>query len=629
MITYNYLPGVQVATVDGGLAALRVPQCKATLIVGTSAIGPCNSPYQVVDRASAAATFGISGTLTQAMEEISVYGDNIYLFRIGTAAALLTGVGATSGGGAGLSVTLGECAATAGTDYTAWYDGIGVFYLWLNGNLVYANDVAAGVTVDTGDSTVSGTAGPGLAFGTQVGITAKTSAGAITLVAAAALAAAGAKTPPVFTAAVSGIGMTARQTYVALDQAFTLLNNFPIEQVYCPNGILDNPNVAFYVATDPTTAANNPAGNPAVLDWLQTTEDIYGDKTYRWASELADSNGNAVTAVTFVNADDRLNQGFHEVNFGYAISRFAAAQSENPSSTIGGCLGFIATSGPAGGRFDLPTLRSWIGVLPTYTAPVGTQLIGNPLTPGRGLLGIPYLTGTTAGKLNSLCADANRGFRAPGFFDTESGEYDGGANLDANGNPVDIGAYLHVVGDQAYMINGVGSYVGTIAGLVCGMTSGLDEKTALTNQPIVGVTQLYRAGLGQLDALAEANINMLRFKNPGQAPVLLRDNTAATQASDYNELLRQRIKFLVVEQILTEADRFIGQSTTDGLQLTSMQTQLDSALTNLQKRGYISKYTYTVSTTDADQRVGRAFINVAFRPADELIQLRATVGIQQ
>src|SRR5208283_1551344 len=63
MITYNYLPGVQVATIDRGLAALRVPQCKSTLIVGTSATGPGNSPYQVVDRASAATLFGIGGTL--------------------------------------------------------------------------------------------------------------------------------------------------------------------------------------------------------------------------------------------------------------------------------------------------------------------------------------------------------------------------------------------------------------------------------------------------------------------------------------------------------------------------------------------------------------------------------------
>jgi hypothetical protein len=499
-----------------------------------------------------------------------------------------------------------------------------VYYLWLSGNLVYANDVAAGVTVDTGDSVVAGTAGTGLPFGTQTGPTAKTSAGAVTLATAAGLAAAGANLPPVFTAPVTGLGMTTRQTYVALDQAFTLLGNFPVEQVYCPNVVLDAPNVAFYVATDPTTAANNPAGNTAVLDWLQTTADIYGDKTYRWASELINSGGATVTAVTFVNAADRLNQGFHEVNFGYALARFAAAQSENPSATIGGCLSFIGTTAPAGGKFDLTTLRGWIGVLPIYNPSTG-----NPSTPGRGMLGIPYLTGTTAGKLNSLCADANNGFRAPGFFDTVTGEYDGGANTDRNGNPVDIGAYLHVVGDQAYMTNGVGTYVGTIAGLVCGMTSALDEKTALTNQPVQGVIQLYRAGLGQLDALAEANINMLRFKNPGQDPVLLRDNTAATQASDYNELLRQRIKFLVVEQILTEADRFIGQSTTDGLQLTAMQTQLDSALTNLQKRGYISKYNYTVSTTDADQRVGRAFIDVSFRPADELIQLRATVGIQQ
>jgi hypothetical protein len=630
MITYNYLPGVNVVTVDGGLAALRVPQGKAILIVGTSGIGPGATPYQVVDRASAAATFGTLGTLAQAMEEAAAGGaDNLYLYRMGTVAATLSGVGATSGANAGLAVTLGECAATAGTDYTAWYDGVGVFYLWLNGNLVYANDVAAGVTVDTGDSIVSGTPGAGLAFGAQTGVTAKTAAGAVTLAAAAALAASGSKLPPHFAPAVTGLGMTARQTYVALDQAFDLLGNFAVEQVYCPDVVMDTPNVAFYVSTDSTTAANNPSGNSTVLDWLLTTKDVYGDKTYRWASETTDSAGNISALPTFLNALDRLNQGYHEVNFPYAISRFCFNQSANPSAVIGGCLGFIAATGPANGRFDLPTLRTWIGVLPTYAPPVGTQIVGNPITPGRGLLGTPFLTGTMAGKLNSLCADANSGFRAPGLFDTLTGEYDGVANTDRNGNPVDIGAYLHVVGDYAYMSNGVGTYVGTIAGLVCGICSMLDEKTALTNQTVNGVTQLYRAGLGQLDALAEANVDMLRFVQAGSAPVLLRDNTAATQASDYNELLRQRIKFLVIEQLLTVAEPFIGQSTTDGLQLTAMQTNLDTALTNMQKRGYISKYTYTVSTTAADQRVGRAFIDVAFYPADELVQLRATVGISR
>ena len=36
MATYNFLPGVQVATLDGGLVARTVPTSKAVLIFGTS-----------------------------------------------------------------------------------------------------------------------------------------------------------------------------------------------------------------------------------------------------------------------------------------------------------------------------------------------------------------------------------------------------------------------------------------------------------------------------------------------------------------------------------------------------------------------------------------------------------------
>src|SRR4051812_31257669 len=75
--------------------------------------------------------------------------------------------------------------------------------------------------------------------------------------------------------------------------------------------------------------------------------------------------------------------------------------------------------------FGLVDFRKWIGYLPTYD-PVS----GAPTVPGSGLLGIPFLVGPTAGKLNSLCHDAAAGFRSPGLFDTDSGQYDGGVVSD-------------------------------------------------------------------------------------------------------------------------------------------------------------------------------------------------------
>jgi hypothetical protein len=115
----------------------------------------------------------------------------------------------------------------------------------------------------------------------------------------------------------------------------------------------------------------------------------------------------------------------------------------------------------------------------------------------------------------------------------------------------------------------------------------------------------------------------------GDPPYLLHGMTAANDISDWTNVLRMRIKFLLVQQLFEEGDRFVGESTADGMQLQAMQTALDARLQNLQKRGYIQRYRFQVHTTEADQRIGRAFIDVNFMPADELVQLRATVSISR
>ena len=128
---------------------------------------------------------------------------------------------------------------------------------------------------------------------------------------------------------------------------------------------------------------------------------------------------------------------------------------------------------------------------------------------------------------------------------------------DINQNNIDIGAYLHVVADQAIMSNGYATnYVSNLANYVAGFCSALDEKTALTNQK-VPLKQL--PGLiytpGQLDSLTQANINVLRTKGSYSNPALLHDFTCATDASDYTELLRVRIKGLVIRPCLRSVIR--------------------------------------------------------------------------
>ena len=617
---YNYLPGVQVQTIDGGLLTLQTPRTKSTITLGTSGRGPANTPYQVTDPNQAANDFGLSGTLYKAMQEVSTYCDNIILYRIGATAGTVSGIGA-AGEAAGISITLGEISTSAGKDYSIWYAS-GVLYLWLNGTLVYSNDTAA---VDSGDSVVTGTATAGLSLGARDD-TAKTIYGAVSLLDACATPVGNNSSvgAPTLVLPVDGVSpaLTQREIYVALDQAYDMLTDFPVQQAYCPNVVLDNPNVAFYTgatgSTGPSpidTSVNNPVTNPDALDWLQTTTDEEGNATYAWASD-----GQKVWA----DAEERLADGYHEVNFGYQLARFAAAQSE----VLGGCIGFIGCAGP--GRFDLPTIRTWIGFLPTYSDLTTTlDGYGPATTAGKGLLGIPYLVGTTDAKLNPLCADYVDGHRIAGFYQTDSNEYDGAVQLDQNSNPIDIGAYLHVVGDTALISNNYGQYTGNVAGVACGLHAALDPKSAVTNKQLTSTVQLYKAGLGQLDSLTRAKVDMLRYKGAGQTPVLLHDRTAAGSNSDYIFLIRQDIKFLVCQVIFNRGNQWVGESSVDGLQMQAMQTAIDSDLQTLQKNGYISHYSFTVSTTQLQERVGVTNIAVKFMPADELVQLMATVGIQR
>lgn len=707
--SFNNLPGLQVNTIDGGLAAINTPSTKSVLVLGTSAIGPANAPFQVVSMSTASSLFGGAGTLVQAMAEVGNYCDNIFMYRMGTTpGTFLVGKqisgsptlgpsnaitsGTSSGGvitfvlsagptadiipGASINVSgfavetafnatftvisvntsthhivvdllgnpdgtethaaiaqsttpvismpgflvqLGEIAATANTDYSVWYN-TGVLYLWLNGNLVYANDVSNDVVVNTGDSVVTGSTTGGLTVGTSTA----SLANAITISAAAVLSGSSTNPTPVYVAPITGLGMSARATYTAQQDALDLLEGFPVDFVVTPNAILDNPNIAYYVSSDSTTAANNPATNANALDWLLTTVDAFGNKTYHWAGDSVDSKGNSVAPTTFSVPSTRIAANYHEVSFGYQLARFCAAQSEAPQATNAGTIGFIGTSGPASlSNFSLSAVRSWIGFLPTYN-----PITGNPSVPGAGLLGIPYLTGTTAGKLHSATSDVGNGFRLPGFFATSTGEYDGGAQIDTNGFKVDIGAYIAVQGDYVLQSNSFGQYVGNIANIVAGKVSALDQLNAATNKPIAGIQQLYRASLNQLDALTFADINVMKYQGAGNLPTSLHDKTAANSASDYILLMRQRIKFLVVQTVLKVANPFIGNGTNDGLQVVAMKTALDTAFLNLQKRGYIGTYTYTITSTLAQQRIGQASIAVNFSPADELIQLLATVSLQ-
>lgn len=617
-MSFEYLPGIQVSTQDRGLATRRIPTSKTTVVVGTSGRGPADVPYQVEDRATAVRVFGLEGSLIRTMEELVQGGcDNVVLFRIGTQPMVVSGIGAdTAANEPGYTIEFSRRQADAPQRYRVYYSA-GRLEVWFDGQLVYSNDPAG--PIDVGDVLVSGTATGGDAIA-GTGATNFDRSWTVTQIQAEANPSGDLPTVSV-ALPVDGLSMTKRQLYLALQKAYDLLSIMQIQRIVVPDAALDNPNVAFW-RNNPATAVHNPADNPDALDWLRTTYSADGEPVYHWASETVDSTGAAVSPATFTTAAQRLSAGYHEVSFGYQLARFCAVQSEN----LGGCLGFIGTLPPAG--FSPKDLRRWIGKSPEKNEN------GLIVAAGSGLAGIPYLSGAPASSLNVLCHDYSSGQRKPGFFltsdpasPTGKGEYDMPADVDENGYPVDIGAYIHVVAAVASLTNGMGTYVNNLAALACGISSRLDDKEALTNKPALGCAQVYRLGMNELDLLTKSKVNELRFRGMTQLPVFVHDRTAADSESDYIFLQRQQIKFLVVDAIYKEAEPFIGQSTTDGLQLAALKTALERRATELAKRGYVSGAEFSIMSTEADRRIGRAYIDVKFNPADQVVQLRARVAI--
>jgi hypothetical protein len=140
---------------------------------------------------------------------------------------------------------------------------------------------------------------------------------------------------------------------------------------------------------------------------------------------------------------------------------------------------------------------------------------------------------------------------------------------------------------------------------VAGYLSQLDAASGLTNKQLK-ITQVWNPLPAQLDALTEAKVSVLRNAGFNQNPTLLHDLTAATDASDYTNLVRVRCMGVVIQTLLARAQKFIGASPLDGLTLLSLQTQLTQDLVALQTRGYCSRPSVKVVSTPAQQRIGHA-----------------------
>jgi hypothetical protein len=616
MPNFPNLPKTQINRRDGGLKVSTTDANPKVMLLGVAVKGPGDVAFDARDLGAARQLFGQTSELYKGLVETKkAYGEaaNIHLYRIGTEPAVLQiGNAATSSGV--LSIHIQERTATVGADWKASYNNTSG-YLWVYnelGTLVFSN--SPNNIVDLGEVEIRGSFAvtSGREFGDITGGSLATSV---------TLTDAGLESTNSFTAAVTGGEITAsgnlKQRYEALQDAYRLLETEQLDIVVPLGTYIDDPNVAHFTSgVDVWTSTNNPhIWQSGTLSWFKETAPAEGSATgryaYAWSDDVIISDaarGNWATGALRIAAD------YHEVNFAHQLANFCFQQTKNETT----CFGVIGVLPPV--SYGLADIHAWVGKKPVKS--VAGAITAN----GFGLLGLPEIGGSTSVKLNPLTHDDLTG-RDPGFFATASEFLDAVALNDDGDFPVDIGAYLNVVGEWPLHLNTNGSVVGysqSAAAYYAGLIGRLDEKNAPTNELALGLRVPYRAGKTRWDDLTLAHIVMMAQRPEGA--FVIDAPTFAREASDFRRLTTVRLVGLAEDVVRLVAQRYIGKAS-NAITKAAFKGEIEEELQKLTKRGYLKRFEFTVTTSLLQDILGQAHVKMLLVVPNELRQVFATVQL--
>ncbi len=323
---------------------------------------------------------------------------------------------------------------------------------------------------------------------------------------------------------------------------------------------------------------------------------------------------------------------FHEVNFAYQLAEFCHRGSEVVDTRFG-FIGVrdIAGTGSSGDWGSVLHESKWVG----KAASLGTD--GAVSVNGSGLLGNKFLSGRIQGTLTSggdfpafqNTADFNG---ESGFFlcdDTASAQrawLDGVAKTDSNGNKVDLGKYISIMGSWINVFNNGTSYNCSAAAAYGGMVMGgsLPIASAPTNKAFTTGTLLGTVSTPKLDALAGKRVVAVQRKATGN--VVTDGVTAATSSSDYRRLSTMRQVEAAVDGIRTVGEPFLGEGMT-GVHIAALDTGIGDFLRTMVREGQINDYRFQLVVTPQMKILGQAIVQLTLVPAFELRSITVSVGL--
>ncbi len=620
-MAYENLSGIFDKKVDGNLGQFPLNTNPVVLIIGTADKGDAEV-LSVVNRVSTSAkAYGSQGTLTRGLYEAAAAGAlNIRLFRVGATSAILASIGT------GVTVETARKDDSAGIDYKLYFDDTTdrlVVKRVSDNEVVYDN--SSTYPIDNGEVFVTGT------FSGSAG-NIGTSSALLTLAAASGVSGAS------YTAGTDGVTLSKARLWEELYKTYLLLEDADLDVVVPMNVHLDEINTEEMTTAEVTTFNTSaPWASSSVYATAGTTFDglgkvyvqEYNGKHYFWwdmdrdnVAELFPSVG---SSSALLNASGTAITGadYNEVNFAYDLAQFCFTKSENNDEIIG----VIGVKPPL--SFGLADVSTWVGTAPVTTLDsdgVTTVITTN----GTGLLGNKFMVGRLGSVATGLVGHPIGGVDGRyggGFIANDGGFVNGGTELeDDNGKLVDLGKYISVVGAWATLANSSldVSYQTTGAATYAGFFSALPPNSAPTNKVLSGVRLPFRLSHSKLDALAGAKYVMFQTKPKG---IVVSDApTAARAESDYTRLSTVRIVKAVLDAIRQVADPFLGEAIT-GARLAALETAIEQVLAKLTKAQFLQRYQHQLTSTPADQVLGKARVDLILVPAFELRQLTVSVSL--
>lgn len=623
-MTLDNLPGIKLAKNDGNLRAQIAARAPRVLVIGTAGKGDGDTFTLVTTTGQARGEFGNEGTLLRGMWEAMKGGANeVALYRIGSTAAVLTGVG-DSTGAAGYTIETVEQDEDAGGNYEMYYvDSTDRLVIRRVSDEVVVYDNSSSAPVDLFEITVSG---------------ARAALGGVNIGSASSYVLLEDVDPSTyagtaFVAGTDGLSLSRMEMWEQLYVAYKHLLPEEFDVVIPMDVYLDDYNVVnqghYLGAVTPVIPAGQQyptAGAYSLGSDIDSLGKVYVEeyegKYYFWwdidgdgvAEVYPTPSVGSSSATTKIDNTTLTAADFHEVNFGYQLGRFLYEYSTD----IVDATGVIGVLPPASN--SLTDKARWYGKEPTFTynASDGKYYITSSGNNGSGLLGNKFMAGRF---------DHRSGEFGGGFILTDTEFMDGTEQVDDNDIPVDLGKYFSVVAANMFLRNNYfpAGYLGTFAATYGGFYLEMPPASAPTNKSVTGATIVYTLTLQTLDKLTKYGFVTLRPKRGG---VSITDAPTATlRNSDWRRLSTVRIVKAIVDQCRNVLDPYIGEGSGSS-QRASMDAAVEKILIQAKKDKYLQEFKeFRIAQTPQQEVEGTATLDLTLVPAFELRQIQINVSL--